>query len=150
MKEILLTQGYVALVDDEDYEFIAQWRWYYAQGYAKSIDRIEGKQRLMHRVLTSAPTGTDVDHANMDRLDNRRSNLRVCTRSQNLGNRSKTKGNTSGYKGVVKETNANTWKAQITCGGKSLYIGGYKTKEEAAKAYNEKAKELFGPFAKIN
>src|SRR5688572_4947824 len=106
MKEIPLTQGKVALVDDEDYEWLNRWKWTFQEcksgnGYAVRYSR--GRREYMHRLVLNAPTGTEIDHvATGDTLNNQRTNLRVCTRAQNLANRNIGKNNTSGYKGVRK------------------------------------------------
>lgn len=99
--------------------------------------------------MNAAPN-EQVDHINGDGLDNRKSNLRICNGSQNRCNKGKPKNNTSGYKGVTWHTPNKKWVAQIAVNGKHSYIGSFKTKEEAAKAYNKKAKELHGEFARLN
>lgn len=150
----------VAIVDDEDYEkvveAIGRSKWYVhnnnsAKDYAMSGDR----RKSIHRVVMDAPKGMDVDHANGNPLDNRKSNLRICTRSQNSQNKKLRRDSKSGFKGVVKR-GKNSWHAYIgdpnTAYPKKRHIrlGAYKTPEEAARAYDKKAIEFFGEFAYIN
>lgn len=147
MKEIQLTQRKVALVDDEDFEGLNQWRWHFTNsGYAARRAWPSNKIVLMHREIMNTPTGKDTDHINRNGLDNRRTNLRVCTRSQNNLNKNKEKINTSGYKGVFWRNDQNLWLARVG----TVYVGKFKDKTDAAKAYDNKAKELFGEFAKLN
>ena len=148
MKEIELTQGKVALVDDEDYECLARHEWrtlkncnrYYA-ARSRSI--------LMHRVIMNAQKGQEIDHKDGNGLDNRRTNLRFCTRSQNNQNRRKTWGS-SQYKGVSWWKRDNEWEVSIKHNKKQYHLGHYKDEIHAAKVYDAKAKELFGEFAYLN
>ena len=138
----------VALVDDEDFERINKWRWHVnSSGYAVRKDYNNGKKTtLMHRVVLNAPDGMDVDHINHNTLDNQKSNIRICTNNENMRNRKTPKHNTSGYKGVVLDSDRVKWKAVVA----NRIIGRFDTKEDAARAYNKKAKEQFGEFAKPN
>lgn len=142
-----------ALIDDEDYDqLIALKGWRVnAKGYAciQYKDKKTGKSAviLMHRIIMSAPGGMDVDHINGDRLDNRRENLRLATRSQNLQNRIKRKIGSSRYKGVVRDNRwQGTWQAFIR--GKS--IGTFKNELHAAVAYDLWAIHEFKEFAHTN
>ena len=150
MKEIPLTKGAVAIVDDDMYEYLNQFHWYLnTEGYAIR-ETWKPKTRIrMHREILGTPPGMDTDHINNNRLDNRRENLRVCTRTQNLQNSSLRSDSTSGYKGVSWFKPAKMWKAQIKI-GKRVIAKYFKTPLEAAKAYNEMATEYFGKFAKLN
>lgn len=157
MKEIPLTKGRVALVDDEDYELISQFTWHYTtRGYAmrsQRIGRIHKVGILMHRYIMSAPKDMHVDHINGDTLDNRRCNLRLASPSQNQHNKRKTKlyNTSSRFKGVTWHKHNKKWQAAI--GGKgrqTRYIGQFTTQEEAARAYDAAALHLFGEFAHIN
>lgn len=147
-KEIVLTQGRVAVVDDEDYEMLVRGsRWCVSDGYAFNAAR--GR---MHRVILNAPAGVMVDHINGDKLDNRKENLRLCTNSTNQANR-KTRRGVSKFKGVVLERRKNGrvfWKATIVFEGKAEYLGSFATDLEAAAAYNIAAVAKFGDFADIN
>src|SRR4030065_939634 len=103
MKEIKLTKGKVAIVDDEDYDWLMQWKWRINSiGYAMRTVKKNGKARkiFMHRVILNTPSDMCSDHANHNRLDNRRCNLRICTKQQNQANAPAPKNNRSGGKGV--------------------------------------------------
>lgn len=147
MREIVLSQGKVALVDAEDYERISQFKWNFNGRYAKRTVLVDGKYItiMLHNFIMNTPEGMVVDHIDGNRLDNRKTNLRICTRLENSWNQ-KPRNNVSGYKGVSFYKPRNKWRARI---GQD-YIGLFDTKEEAAKAYNLKAKRLYGEFANLN
>lgn len=156
MKQIPLTKGLFAIVDDAGYERASKFKWcaqkigtkYYAvrgvcyKGKANTI--------LMHRFLTGATSGILVDHKNGNGLDNRNINLRLCTVQQNLQNRPAQQNNTSGFKGVSYDKNRNKWTASICIKRKRKYIGRFNNKIDAAKAYDDAAKLHFGEFAFLN
>ncbi len=164
MKEIQLTQGKVALVDDEDYEWLSQWRWiarkqsgsdfYYACRTQRTS--IDGERKVlvfwMHRVLLGLQyrDGLHGDHINHNTLDNRRCNLRVATASQNQGNSLKHKPKSSRYKGVHWSKAYQKWVATISLHGKQKFIGYCGREEDAAALYNAAAVEAFGEFAALN
>jgi hypothetical protein len=151
MKEIPLTKGKVAIVDDADYEYLSQFSWSYDnQGYAITALYRPKRMIRMHRMLMNPPRELQVDHINRNKLDNRKNNLRICSRAENRRNTPKNKNNTSGYKGVFYHGQMDKWRAQINYKGKSIYLGLFDSKHEAAKAYNKKAKELHGEFAYLN
>ena len=104
----------------------------------------------MHRVVMNTPDGMETDHISMNTLDNRRENLRQCTRAENSANKKKYSTNTSGYKGVTWHKAANKWRAQITINYKNHILGQFDKIEDAAKAYNEAAKNRLGEFARLN
>ena len=158
-KEIPLTQGFVAIVDDEDYEELMQWKWYANVGVGSPrATRMaprdgEGRQKtiLMHRQIMNAPDARVVDHINHDTLDNRRStNLRVCTRAQNQANRIKRAPGTSQFKGVHWDTQRMRWRARLRINGREIRLGRFRDEKEAARAYNRAAKEHFKEFANLN
>ena len=152
-KEILLTQGKVTLVDDENFEFLNQWKWYHHQGYAcRALHRINHKQPhiFMHRVIINTPLGMETDHINQNRLDNRKENLRACTGTQNAHNKKIDSLNTSGYKGVCWHKYVKKWVAQIGINKTRKHIGYFNTAEDAARAYDELAKIHYGEFANLN
>ncbi len=153
MKEIKLTQGKAAIVDDEDFEFLNQWKWSYNKGYAsRGITLQCGKygRIMMHRVINKTPEGLDTDHANGNRLDNRKSNLRTATRGENCTNRPIQKNNTSGFKGVSWHKYQKRWVAYVIKNKKTIHIGYFSSKEDAALAHNKKSLEIFGEFAVLN
>ena len=153
MKEITLTKGRIALIDDDDFELVMQYKWFYrTKGYAWRLQR-KGEpkprsQQSMHRLIMGCPEGYHIDHINGDKLDNRRSNLRTCTRQQNASNMSIRKNNKTGLKGVCKQ--GNSYVAYIKQNYKTIYLGSYKSPEEAAAAYDSAATERFGNFARPN
>lgn len=153
MQQIPLSKGHFAVVDDADYPLVAQFKWCYDNGYAvRKVTISPGKYKklLLHRFLLNAEHGQMVDHADGDGLNNQRCNLRLCNGSQNNANRRLLKPGVSKYKGVRKETHANTWNASIGYHSRRIHIGCFKTEEEAARAYDAKAIELYGEFAFTN
>ncbi len=148
MKIIILSKGKGhTLVDDEDYEAVNKFGCRLdSLGYA--ILRKKGTCRL-HRFIMKPAKGMVIDHINGNKLDNRRSNLRVCTPAENNWNQKKCCTNTSGYKGVAL-MHGKYWRAYITIKDRQKHLGIFKTKETAAKAYDEAAKLYRGEFAKLN
>lgn len=144
---IELTTGGAAMIDEEDFPMLASFHWsLHSDGYAVA----SRGRNLMHRMILNAPTGMDVDHINRNRLDNRKVNLRLVSRSENMRNAGPHADNKSGYRGVSWFARDSKWKAQISIAGKNRHIGYFKTKEEAALAYNRAAKENFGNVAMLN
>jgi hypothetical protein len=149
MKEIELTQGKVAVIDDEDAESVSQRKWFYYNGYAWA--KFNGKAVSLHRFIMNALPGELVDHADLDRLNCQRSNLRHCSYQQNRANARRNKVNKTGFKGVYPtRRKQKPFRAAIKFSGNTIYLGCFGTPEEAARAYDEKAKELFGEFARTN
>ena|SRR5438128_3286608 len=154
MKETPLTQGYVALVDDEDYERVAQFTWHagidrravYAQ---RSIARTTVQ---LHRlVLEITDAALQVDHRDHNGLNCQKQNLRVCTNSQNQGNKRKsTRSTSSKYKGVSWHKQRGKWQATITRLNKFSFLGYFSSEEDAARAYDRAARDHFGGFAHRN
>lgn len=159
MKEIQLSKEgknrgkYVALVDDEDYEYLNQWRWNVAKYgrwfYAARNIVVKEKQFTirMHCVIMNRMF---IDHIDNNGLNNQKSNLRLCTRSENGMNRSKQLNCSSVFKGVYFYKNRNKWLVRIGINKKGTHVGYFDSEIDAAKAYNQKAIELFGEFAKLN
>jgi len=146
MKEIPLTKGKVAIVDDDDFEYLSKFRWYVdARGYA-----VHKRKEIvyMHRLISKTPKGLETDHINGNKLDNRKENLRHCTKSENMRNRGKQTNNKSGYKGVSWHLRAKKWLAHIVINRKSIHLGLFDDPEEASKTYRKAEKEMFGEFAR--
>jgi hypothetical protein len=152
-KIIPLSQGKVAIVDDADFEWLSQWKWHYAKGYAVRNEGIYPDRRTvyMHDKIMNPPDGMEVDHVKTgDNLNNQRYNLRICTRGQNMANTRVRAINTSGYKGVTWNKDHGRWQPQIKVNGKRKYLGFCDTAEDAAHVYDEAARKYFGEFAKLN
>lgn len=151
MKLIPLTQGKFAIVDDEDFDLLNQWKWGYTHGYARRTgSRPEQQHIYMHRIILKVGVGQMVDHKNTDSLDNRKENLRLCTKSSNGMNRGKNKNNTSGYKGVELATDhkrRKPWSARIGFQGKQIKLGSFSTPQEASIAYNVAAMKYHKEYA---
>lgn len=152
-RTIALTQGKVALVDAADYEWLNQWKWCFKQGRAERhapSDNGYRRSLLMHRVILGDIDGMCVDHINHDPLDNRRANLRLCTKAENSRNRSRQRNSSSQYLGVGWHKANRKWIAEIRINGKSGYLGSFDNEIDAAKAYDKAARELHGEFANPN
>jgi len=153
MKEIPLTKGKFALVDDSDFEWLSKCKWYALKLKWKSKDayyatgRPNGRKlELMHRVILRS-VGGSVDHQDGNGLNNQRQNLRPCNQSQNSANRFT---RPDRYKGVRWYQPRKKWRAQIMKDYKQMHIGYFEYSTDAAIAYNEAAKRLFGEFAQLN
>jgi hypothetical protein len=154
VKEIQLTQGNKALVDDEDYEYLSRFNWRNHNGYAARTTSRKSQKKttmLMHQeIIKDVQEGMDVDHINGNKSDNRRSNLRIVTRLQNCHNAPKRTSNTSGYKGVGFDKRKNKWRARFRYKGSEMFLGYFENKHDAARMYNFWAKDLFGEYARLN
>jgi hypothetical protein len=154
MKEIQLTKGKVAKVDDADFDWLSQWKWsWHYAGYAFRMYRTH---YTLHRVAMAraimdlaASDKRVVDHINGDSLDNRRCNLRVCSRAENMRNVKLRRTSISGYKGV-SHTKEWGWRVKLQVNGKVISGGTFLTSAEAAKAYDELAIKYHGEFARLN
>lgn len=153
------TGNLVAIVDDEDFDSLSQYKWRAMRARKRNhpdeFRAVRGTHGsgegivFMHRQITDAPKGIDVDHANGDTLDNRRANLRHCNQSQNQANRHALEPlKTSRFKGVC--WNGSRWQAGIKVQGKSIHLGVYRDEKDAAAAYDEAARKHFGEFAHTN
>lgn len=138
------------LVDADDVAVVASRTWYlHRQGYARSLD-IKLGAVYAHRLILSAVRGQHVDHRNRDNLDNRRANLRLCSRSENMANRKMHKNNKSGFKGVHLNRKSGKWLVLIRQHKRLTRVGLFACKIEAAKAYDARARVMFGEFARLN
>jgi hypothetical protein len=157
MKEIQLTQGKVAIVDDEMFEFLNQWKWFASNKNGKfyvvrNITVSKNKQNsiFMHRFIMKPEKGFVIDHLDGNGLNNQKNNLRICTNSENLRNRKKNVNNKSGYKGVSLDKNLNKFRCKLYVNGQNIHIGMFIDPIDAAKAYNDAALKYHGEFAKLN
>jgi HNH endonuclease/AP2 domain len=151
--------GLCTIVDGEDYEKVKGLTWHLSShGYASNSKYCGGgrknakyKTTKMHRfILGLTSPKPHIDHINGNRLDNRKSNLRIVTQAQNTQNRGLNTNNKSGYKGVTWSKESNKWVAGLTLNKKKYHLGYFADKHDAAKAYNEKALELYGDYARLN
>lgn len=167
MKEIPLLHGYIAIIDDEDYERVSRYTWtplidksprlstVYARTSIQTRSRKEARETglprkktiLLHRfILGVDDPRIHVDHKNGNGLDNRRENIRVATVSQNRQNSRPWA--SKRYKGVTR--NCNKFQASIRANGDNVFIGNFETEEDAALAYDSLARLHFGEFARCN
>lgn len=146
--ELITNRGEIIKFDKEDFELIKTRQWFVHGFYVRAS--VDYKQVTMHSFLLGKKEGYVIDHINGDKLDNRRCNLRYATTQENSRNTFKQKNCTSNFKGVYFVKKRNCWNAQIYLNRKQIFLGCFKNEIEAAKAYNKKAKELFGEFAKLN
>ncbi len=156
MKKIELANNReVAIVDDEDFDELSKYTWYLDErkntSYAKTFVCKDGKRVKtgMHRLIMKAKKGQDIDHRDRNGLNNRKYNLRLCTNQQNSMNRDTNYG-TSKYKGVWWHKRDKRWYSGIQLNGKQIHLGSFKDETLAAEAYNIKANELFGEYARLN
>lgn len=158
VREIPLTQGKVALVDEEDYELVAGFSWsaskrartMYANAYVRGTGRAGRAMVYMHRIIMSPPAGVEVDHIDGDGLNNTRANLRLCTRAQNHQNHHGTRSRITTYRGITFDGNTGTWVAQIQMDGRGYRLGTFDNAYDAACEYDIAASCMFGQFASLN
>lgn len=151
-RRLKLAGGRVTIVDREDYERLKNFRWYAMKTHNNFyVIRHEASRLIkMHRDILRPPEGFYVDHINHDTLDNRRSNLPICTPAQNSYNRLPSETGTSRYKGVYWRSDVKKWCALIGFNGKHIHIGLFDYELDAAIAYDDRAVEFFGEFAALN
>ena len=156
-----LSRGYETIIDAEDVRLICSDNWCVTGPglqtgdggciYAMRIDTTSGKRvsLRLHRVIMNAPDNLQVDHINGNGLDNRKSNLRLVTHTQNMLNQRKAKDNTSGYKGVHWNKTRGRWQATIQANGKAKYLGLFDDPAEAHEAYVAASQKFHGPYGRI-
>lgn len=152
-KEIPITKGHVVLVSDDDFDQLSKFKWHFYKGYAARMSFLRlGKRRhiMMHQEIMGRVQGMEIDHRNLNKLDNRRENLRICTHAQNNQNEDKQSRNTSGFKGVNWHKASRKWRASIRANNKQIALGVFDSPVEAAMAYDKAAVELHGEFARTN
>ena len=158
-KAIPLSKGKFAIVDEDDFEHLSQWKWHCNKsGYAARMQYVcyIGKRKIqnmihMHREVMKTPIGMVVDHIDGNKVDNRKINLRNCTESENQKNRLKHAKNTSSkYKGVYFHKHKKKWYAHIKYSGKHHHLGSFVNENDAAIAYNNAALEHHGEYASLN
>lgn len=162
MREIPLTKGYVSVVDDEDYTFISQWRWCarvsVGKVYAMRAVTASGQKTeyiYMHRQINGTPRDMQTDHIDGDGLNNRRANLRTATNAQNSWNGKAHKDAASRFRGVSPnlkpgKKHPKLWVAHICINGQVEHLGTFASEDEAASAYDARARSLYGEFARTN
>ena len=149
MKEIPVSEGFVAKVDDEDFPLLSRHKWNIKKGLRTqyAITSIQNRPIYMHRLIV-IPTGIlMVDHIDHNGLNNQKANLRICSRSQNSCNQVMSRSNKSGYRGVFWHEQYKRWRAVIVLNYKQIHLGSFKDKESAHLAYKEAAKKYYGAFA---
>jgi hypothetical protein len=151
-----LTKGYEAGIDATDAQLVEGFNWQARVDkhdvYAQRISQRDGVRTCvkMHRVITSAPHGSEVDHADGDGLNNRKSNLRICTTTENRWNRLASSVNTSGYKGVTWAANRGKWTTAIKFHHKTINLGRFDCPKEAHAAYAAACVKYHGDFARLS
>lgn len=148
---IPLTQGQFTFLDDDDCAWLSQWRWRLnSKGYAIRSYRVHGREIVvcMHRLILNAQPGQYVDHIDQNRLNNVRSNLRLCTQSQNLANRGLHRNNSTGFKEVTFQH--GKWHARIQLDERTYHLGFHDDLKTAALVYDFAARLFFGEFARLN
>ena len=150
-------QTFEVLFSEEDRELVESRSWFIniqprTQYVCTHVKQPDGsfKQKKLHQLIMQPPKGMVVDHINHCGTDNRRENLRVCSKHENNMGRNKNAKGSSRYKGVTLHKQTNKWRAQFQVNKKRVGIGYFTSEEEAARAYDSKAKELFGEFAFLN
>lgn len=149
--------GRTFLIDAADYEWVSRYRWHSSgrrRNYVATRVPGTGERIKLHRLLLGAPAGREGDHIDGDGLNNTRANLRIATSSENNANRKRGRRSFSGFRGVyfIQQDYplARPWRAQISIGNKSRFLGYFGSAEAAAAAYDAAARKAFGQFAQMN
>lgn len=155
MPDFLLIDGYTVLIDESKYDLLIKYPWsiHFTGGNCDkpyAYARVNGEVTPMHYAVIERKPGLEVDHKDQNTLNNRESNLRYATHSQNMAN-SRQRKRASKYRGVNKLPGTR-WRARISGGryGEEIYIGCFKSEEDAARAYDSAAKKRYGEFAVLN
>jgi hypothetical protein len=156
-KEIILTQGKVAIVDDEDYDYLNQFKWcankmkgkFYVVGNIL-LPTNKKTRTSMHRFIMKPEKCMVIDHLDGNPLNNKKNNLRICTRAENMRNYKIPVNNTSGFKGVYWHKITSKWMAYICFNNKIFHLGLFHELKDAARAYNAAALKYHGEFAHVN
>ena len=148
MPIIVLTNGMETTVSREDFNRVSSKTWHYDHGYAVHTTRRNGKpyKIYLHDLILPPPSGYEVDHKDTNKLNNRRSNLRLATKSQNKMNTGPRSNNRSGYRGVSWDDHTGKWRARVRVGDKDISLGRFPSRSAAKKAYEKAARELHGEF----
>ena len=152
---IYFLDGSFFVIDADDFQAVSQYTWFagkrgYPVAHTSRSSREGHRTFSLHRYLLSPGADRDVDHISGDKMDNRRSNLRIFTHQQNMFNQKMRSSNTSGYYGVSRMNRTGKYEAYIHIDGKKKYLGTYPTAETAASVRDRAAAELFGAFARLN
>jgi hypothetical protein len=150
-REIPLTKGFVALVDEADFAWASQRKWHAInnrRGHVYAARKSRGSTIYLHREIAATPKGLHTDHINGNTLDCTRGNLRVCEARENMRNRRRGRDGADAYKGVARQ--GARWIAQIGIDCTRKYLGSFDTSEQAARAYDAAALRLHGEFARLN
>ncbi len=148
MAEIKLTKGQMALVDNDDFNWLNQWKWHCLNGYAARREYFEGKKKseyiFMHRLINNTPVGYDTDHIDRNKLNNHRKNLRTVTHQQNTFNPKLSKSSTSSYTGISWDKKNNKWKVHLTINNKYIHLGRFSLLKDAIFARQTGEGRFFG------
>ncbi len=152
MKELKLSNNKSSIIDDDIYDYLSKFKWYYNKGYARRRARkSEGLNRekvMLHRFIINAKEGEIVDHINGNTLDNRVNNLRIVSNKENVWNSTYMRNTKSGVKGITWHKRDKVWMVRIQKNGIRYSLGNYGSLKEAKKIYLNKNKELYGEYAR--
>ena len=151
MKLISLSKGKFTKVDNEDFENLSRFKWCITNGYASRAIYGGGKRKFvyMHREILGVKKGVEIDHENLDKLDNQKRNLRSCNKFQNSYNTKIRSHNSSGFKGVIFEKCIQRFRARIRFNKRTISLGCYPTVEEAGEAYRIAVPLFHGKFGRV-